>query len=45
MHFQRKEGNPMRMKTRKALKTTARWIQRVIEVRVPMDAVYGLRTR
>jgi hypothetical protein len=35
----------MRMKTMKALRTTARWIQRVLEVRLPMDALYGLRTR
>ena len=35
----------MRMKTIKALSTVARWIQRVLEVRLPMDAVHGLRTR
>jgi len=35
----------MRMKTTNALRTVARWIQRVIEVRLPMDALYGLRTR
>jgi hypothetical protein len=35
----------MRMKMIKALSTAARWIQRVIEVRLPMDALYGLRTR
>jgi hypothetical protein len=35
----------MRIKTMKALKTTACWIQRVLEVRLPMDALYGLRTR
>jgi hypothetical protein len=35
----------MRMKTINALRTVVRWIQRVIEVRLPMDALYGLRTR
>ena len=35
----------MRMKTTNTLRTVARWIQRVIEVRLPMDALYGLRTR
>lgn len=35
----------MRMKTIKALRTVARWIQRVLEVRLPVDALYGLRTR
>jgi hypothetical protein len=35
----------MRMKTMKALKMTAHWIERVLEVRLPMDALYGLRTR
>lgn len=35
----------MRMKTIKALGMVARWIQRVLEVRLPMDALYGLRTR
>jgi len=35
----------MRMKTTNALRTVACWIQRVIEVRLPMDALYGLRTR
>jgi len=35
----------MRMKTTNALRTVARWIQRVIEVRMPVAALYGLRTR
>ena len=35
----------MRMKTIKAVRAAARWIQRVLEVRVPMGAVNGLRTR
>jgi hypothetical protein len=43
--FQRKEGTPMRMKTIKALGTVARAIQRVLEVRLPMRSLYGLRTR
>jgi hypothetical protein len=41
-----KKGGPvMRMKTIKALGTLARWIQRVLEVRLPIGALYGLRTR
>lgn len=35
----------MRMETIKALGAVARWIQRVIEVRLPVGALYGLRTR
>ncbi len=35
----------MRMKTIKTARTAARWIGRILEVRVPMAAVYGLRTR
>jgi len=35
----------MRMKTIKTLGAVACWIQRVLEVRLPMDALYGLRTR
>jgi hypothetical protein len=35
----------MRMKTIKALRKAVRWAQRIIEVRLPMDALYGLRTR
>ena len=34
----------MRMKTIKALSAVARWVQSILEVRLPMDAVYGLRT-
>jgi hypothetical protein len=35
----------MRMKTIKAPSTVARWFQRVLEVRLPIDALNGLRTR
>jgi hypothetical protein len=35
----------MRTKTIKALRTVARWIQRILEVRLPMAALYGLRIR
>jgi len=35
----------MRMKMTNTLRTAAHWIQRVIDVRLPMDALYGLRTR
>ena len=35
----------MRMKMTNSLRTVARWVQRVIEVRLPMDALHGLRTR
>ena len=35
----------MRIKTVKAFSTVARCIQRVLEVRLPMDKIYGLRTR
>ena len=35
----------MRMKIVKAALAAARWIQRVLEVRLPMDKLYGLRTR
>lgn len=35
----------MRMKPPNALRIVARWIQRVIEVRMPMDALNGFRTR
>jgi hypothetical protein len=35
----------MRMKTMKVLGTVAHAIQRVLEVRLPMRALYGLRTR
>lgn len=35
----------MRMKTVKATRAVARWIQRILEVQLPMGASYGLRTR
>ena len=35
----------MRMKTIKTLGAVPRWIRRVLEVCLPMDALYGLRTR
>lgn len=35
----------MRMKTVKAARAAAHWIQRVLEVHLPMSASYGLRTR
>ena len=35
----------MRMKITKAFCTAARWIDRVLAVHVPVDKVYGLRTR
>ena len=35
----------MRMKRVKAVSAAARWIQRVLEVRLPMDKLYGLRTQ
>jgi len=35
----------MRMKTMKALRTAAHWIGKVLEVRLPMREVNGLRTR
>jgi hypothetical protein len=31
--------------TMKALVTVARWTQRILEVRLPMAAVNGIRTR
>jgi hypothetical protein len=34
----------MRMKTIQAVSTAARWVQRVLETRLPMGAAYGLRT-
>lgn len=43
--FQRKQEIPIRMKMMKALSAFTRWIQRIIEVRMPMDAFNGLRTR
>jgi len=35
----------MRMKMVKATSAAAYWIQRVLEVQLPMGASYGLRTR
>jgi len=35
----------MRMQTIKAVRATARWIERILEARVPMAESYGLRTR
>ena len=35
----------MRIKTIKAARTAISWIQRVLEVRLPMDALYGLHRR
>lgn len=35
----------MRMKTIKALRSVANRIQRILEVHLPMGALYGLRTR
>jgi len=31
----------MRLPTMKGLRTAARWIQRLLEVRLPMEALYG----
>lgn len=33
----------MRMKTIKGMRTAALWIQRLLEVRLPMGAAFGLR--
>jgi hypothetical protein len=35
----------MRMKTIKTARATVRWIGRILDVRLPMAAVHGLRTR
>jgi len=35
----------MWMKTMKALRTAARWIELVLEARLPMAASYGLKIR
>jgi hypothetical protein len=35
----------MRMKTMQALRIAAHWIVRTLEVRLPVDALNGLRTR
>ena len=42
---QRKEGILMRMKMLKALTAVAREIQRILDAHLPLDAMYGLRTR
>jgi hypothetical protein len=35
----------MRMKTIQAVHGAAHWIQGLLDVRLPMDVIYGLRTR
>jgi hypothetical protein len=35
----------MRMTTVKAVRAAAHWLYRILEVRLPMSASYGLRTR
>lgn len=35
----------MRMKTIKAVRITGRWIGRLLDARLPLGVVYGLRTR
>jgi len=35
----------MRTKTLKVVRDTARWIQRILNVRLPVDAIFGIRTR
>jgi len=40
-----KEVSEMRTKTTKAIRATARWIKRFLDVRLPMDVMPGLRTR
>jgi hypothetical protein len=35
----------MRMKTVDVVRTAARWVERLLEVRLRMDVVAGLRTR
>jgi hypothetical protein len=35
----------MRMKTRKAANAAARWIGKLLEVSLPMEALNGLRPR
>lgn len=34
----------MRMKFTKGLSATAHWIQRILLVRMPMDAMFGVRS-
>jgi hypothetical protein len=40
-----KEVSEMRMKTVNVVCNTARWIEKLLEVRLPMGIVSGLRTR
>jgi len=40
-----KEVSEMRRKTVNVVRAAARWIERLLEVRLPMDVVAGLRTR
>lgn len=35
----------MRMKTIQAVRSLARWVQRILDARVPWDAVHGIRPR
>jgi hypothetical protein len=35
----------MRMKTNNTVRATARWVGRMLAVRLPMGVVYGLRIR
>jgi hypothetical protein len=35
----------MRMKTIEVVRTAAHWVERLLEVRLPVDVVAGLRTR
>jgi len=35
----------MRMNTMKILRIAAVWTRRILEVRMPLDAMHGLRTR
>jgi len=35
----------MRMNTKNGLRALARWIGRVLDARLRIDALYGLRTR
>jgi hypothetical protein len=35
----------MRMKTFKAVRNTAHWIEKLLDVRLPVGIVAGLRTR
>lgn len=35
----------MRMKTIKTARATVRWVERILQARLPIGVVYGLRTR